>query len=210
MDAGNTTPSQRGRSERQEREEFDKLFRKTYGRAYGLAYRMLRNPTEAEDAAQEAYLRAWRAFPSFEPSRPFEAWLMRILINIIHDWFRRRKCVGPMASLDSVSDAGRRTLHADPPDPAPGPEARLLEGSFSSELEAALSQLPESYRAAILLACVDERPYEEISVALDCPVGTVRSRVHRGREQLRRLLPPETFAGRSNKVVRRRSDSRRR
>jgi RNA polymerase sigma-70 factor (ECF subfamily) len=199
MDTGNTPPVERVRSER---EEFEKLFRKTYGRAYRLAYRMLRNTAEAEDAVQEAYLRAWRAFHSFEPSRPFEAWLQRILANIIRDQYRRYKRIGPMMSLDAEVDTDHGTMPAqDLADPSPGPEARLLERTFCSQLNTALSQLPEAYRSAILLACVDARPYEEISIMLGCPIGTVRSRVHRGREMLRRLLPPDMSIQRPSRAV---------
>jgi RNA polymerase sigma-70 factor (ECF subfamily) len=196
MDTETKIPAKTVRSEHAERTEFDRLFRKTYGRAYSLAYRMLRNTAEAEDATQEAYLRAWRAFNSFEPSRSFEAWLLRILINLIHDRFRRLKRGGQILSLNAELDTDDgSSFTPDLADPSPSPEACLLEGAFCSQLDAALSELPELYRAAILLACVDERPYKEISITLGCPVGTVRSRVHRGREQLRKLLSSEAPVG---------------
>lgn len=143
-------------------------------------YRLARQMADAEsahDLAQETYLRAWRYFDSFERGTNCRAWLFRILHNVWADQFRRQR----FEALDEESLA----------EPYYDWEEEFLGGELSEELEGALGRLPEVYRWAVLLADVSELSYREIAGVLGCPVGTVMSRVARGRRTLARLLRPE-------------------
>jgi RNA polymerase sigma-70 factor (ECF subfamily) len=176
-----------GRTESQR--EFEALYVRSNRRAYNLAYRLLGNATEAEDVTQDAYVRAWRHFGQYDRTRPFEGWLFRIVTNLVVDRHRRQKRV-PMYSLDAPleTDSDGAPLTLDIPDSSSDPSALLLRDLFSEPLQKALDQLPPDYRSAVLLADVEDRSYEEIAHIMRCPIGTVRSRIHRARHMLRRTL----------------------
>ena len=143
-------------------------------------YRLARQMSDAQrapDLTQETYLRAWRYFDSFERGTNCRAWLLRILHNVWVDQFREQK----FEDLDDESRA----------EPFYDWEEEFLGEELSEELEAALGRLPEVYRWAVLLADVSELSYREIADVMGCPVGTVMSRVSRGRRTLARLLRPE-------------------
>ena len=143
-------------------------------------YRLARQMADAQrapDLTQETYLRAWRYFDSFERGTNCRAWLFRILHNVWADQYRRPE----------VEDAGAEPLD----EPSYDWEEEFLGEELSEELEGALRQLPEVYRWAVLLADVSELSYREIAEVMGCPVGTVMSRVGRGRRALARLLRPE-------------------
>lgn len=145
-------------------------------------YRLARQMSDAQrapDLTQETYLRAWRYFDSFEPGTNCRAWLFRILHNVWADDRRR-------ASAE-VEDAGAGSFA----EPFYDWEEEVLGEELSEEVEGALGQLPEVYRWAVLLADVSELSYREIAEVMGCPVGTVMSRVNRGRRMLARLLRPE-------------------
>lgn len=148
----------------------------------GDVYRLARQMSDAQrapDLTQETYLRAWRYFDSFARGTNCRAWLFRILHNVWADQWRRP---GPeFADPDAESLA----------EPSYDWEDEFLSEELSKELEGALAQLPESYRWAVLLADVSELSYREIAEVMGCPVGTVMSRVARGRRTLARLLRPE-------------------
>jgi RNA polymerase sigma-70 factor, ECF subfamily len=169
--------------------EFEALYVRSNRRAYNLAYRLLGNATEAEDVTQDAYVRAWRHFGQYDRSRPFEGWLFRIVTNLVVDRRRRQKRV-PMYSLDAPLDVDSdgSPLTLDIADSSSDPEALLLRDLFSEPLQKALDALPPDYRSAVLLADVEDRSYEEIAHIMRCPIGTVRSRIHRARQMLRRNL----------------------
>lgn len=148
-----------------------------YGRfLYNVAYRLAGNDDDANDLAQEALLRVRKGLESYQPGS-MEAWLSRIVTNVFLDEMRRRK---------------RRPAEALPDDPdrllPPSAAADVATDQLSDEVQAALRNLPEEFRAAVVLADVVGLSYEEIGEALDVPVGTVRSRIHRGRRQLRAAL----------------------
>ncbi len=135
----------------------------------------------AEEAVQETYLRAWRYFDSFGEGRDARVWLFAILRNAIYESARRRRRELQAASLDEIG--------ADAAAPASGasgraPEARL----FSREILAEIEKLPEEYRLVVLMAVVEEMKYREIADALDIPIGTVMSRLYRGRRLLQMRL----------------------
>ena len=145
-------------------------------------YRLARQMSDAQrapDLTQETYLRAWRYFDSFEQGTNCRAWLFRILHNVWADhWRRSRPEVEDYDGADSV-------------EPYYDWEDDFLNEELSEEVEAALAQVPEVYRWAVLLADVEELSYREIAAVMGCPVGTVMSRVNRGRRTLARLLRPE-------------------
>ena len=145
---------------------------------YRLA-RQMSDAQRAQDLAQETYLRAWRYFESFEHGTNCRAWLFRILHNVWADQFRRAPSELEDADADSLVE------------PYYDWEGEFLSEELSGELEEALGRLPEVYRWAVLLADVSELSYREIAEVMACPVGTVMSRVNRGRRTLARLLRPE-------------------
>ena len=144
---------------------------------YGAALRMTRNPADAEDLVQETMLRAYRAFDRFEAGTNLKAWLFTIL----HNTFRnRRRDIG----RDPVEIDSDRVDLAAPADPGDSPEESLLRGVMGQDLQAALDALPEAFREAVWLRDVEEFPYAEIAEMLGIPLGTVMSRIARGRRLL--------------------------
>jgi RNA polymerase sigma-70 factor (ECF subfamily) len=171
------------------RQEFEQQYTQSHKRAYNLAYRMLGNSAEAEDVTQDAFVRAWQSFNQYDRSRPFEAWLFRIVTNLAIDRRRRWNRL-PIYSLDApiTHDSDGEPFHLELADPKADPEQAMLKDRFNEVLERALHSLPPEYRAAVLLADVEGRSYQEIAEIMDCAIGTVRSRIHRARNLLRRAL----------------------
>ncbi len=184
-----TLPIRTDAHETRRQQEFEALFTKTRKRAYNLAYRLVGNAAQAEDVAQDAYFRAWVHFDEYDRARPFEAWLARILTNLVIDRYRRQQRL-PTRSFQEPQNLppGEKPIYAEAIDEDSNPETLLMADALDERLEKALNALPPDHRMAILLADVEERPYQEIADILDCPVGTIRSRIHRGRIALRRML----------------------
>ena len=148
---------------------------------YGFAMSLTRNQTEAEDLVQEAYLQAWKSFHRFEPGTNCRAWLFKILFHVIQH-HRRKWFKMPM-----VSDQDERieeTLSYEPP---------VSPHLSDEDVIAAVEKIPPHYREVVLLADVEELAYKEVAAALDIPLGTVMSRLNRGRKLLRQELAE--FAG---------------
>jgi RNA polymerase sigma-70 factor, ECF subfamily len=141
---------------------------------YGTAYRMTRNAHDAEDLVQETFLRAFRAFDGYEPGTNAKAWLYTILFRVRTDSFRR---AGRSPKLVELEGEG--------PVVAPTQERDLVS---SQGVAQALEKLPEAFRAAIVLRDLEDFSYDEIARILDVPIGTVMSRIHRGRALLRAAL----------------------
>ena len=139
--------------------------------------RQLADKAQAQDLVQETYLRAWKYFASFQTGTNCRAWLFRILHNVWADSFRQTR---RELSLDEQSESAIEPYYDW--------EDEFMRDELSVELEQALAQLPESHRWAVLLADVEELSYREIARVLDCPIGTVMSRINRGRRTLARLL----------------------
>ncbi len=143
---------------------------------YNVAYRLTGNDADAQDVVQEALVRIRRGLESYEPGS-LEGWLARIVTNTFLDEMRRRK---------------RRPADALPDDPdrvvPPAPAADEVETGFSDEVQRVLGELPDEFRVAVVLCDVVGLPYDEIATTTDVPVGTVRSRIHRGRRILRSRL----------------------
>jgi len=170
------------------RDEFDRLFRETRGWAFRIANRRLRNRDESDDVVQEAFLRAWNRFDSFDRGGSFQSWMYRILTNLIVDRARRRARV-VFCALECAGEECRDAAEpADADVPGANPEARLLSRAGRDRLLDAILQLPAPLRGAMLLFASEGRSYREIARALHCSPGTVRSRIYRARRQLWRAL----------------------
>jgi RNA polymerase sigma-70 factor, ECF subfamily len=148
-------------------------------RVFRLAYRLTGNKHDAEDLTQEVFVRVFRSLSTYTPGS-FEGWLHRITTNLFLDQVRRRNRIRFDALPDDASDKleGRE----------PSPEHAVVDGVLEADVQAALDALPPDFRAAVVLADVEGLTYEEIAETLDIKLGTVRSRIHRGRSQLRAAL----------------------
>ena len=157
---------------------------------YAGALRMTRNPADAEDLVQETYLKAYRGFGGFEAGTNLKAWLFRILTNTYINRYRQQKRRPDETDIDDVEDfyLYRRLGGIDEARISKSAEDTLLELFTDDEVKEALESLPETFRMAVLLADVEGFAYKEIAEILDIPIGTVMSRLHRGRKQLQKRL----------------------
>lgn len=169
---------------------FEALFANAVNPAYGVAMRLTRNQADAEDLVQEAAFLAFRAFDSFESGTNFRAWFLKILTNCYYSKRRREKSRPVTSDLDDTPDLYlyARSGQAGFPTQGPDPAAELLEKLGTERIAAAMALLPEEYRVVSTLYFMDDLSYEEIARALECPVGTVRSRLHRSRKMLQKAL----------------------
>jgi RNA polymerase sigma-70 factor, ECF subfamily len=156
---------------------------------YGAALRMTRDRQDAEDLLQETYLKAFRAYGRFEEGTNLRAWLFRILTNTYISTYRKRQRAPLETDLDDVEDLYLyRRLAASGMNRSA--EDAALERLTAPEVLAALDELPEQFRLAVLLSDVEQFSYKEIAEIMDVPIGTVMSRIHRGRKALQRALTP--------------------
>ncbi len=157
---------------------------------YAAALRMTRNPADAEDLVQETYLRAYRGFGGFQEGTNLKAWLYKILTNTYINTYRAKKRRPDMETLDDVEDfyLYRRIGGLEAVDADRSPEAEVLDAIPEDAVKEAVEALPEQFRMAVLLADVEGFSYKEIAEIMDVPIGTVMSRLHRGRKQLQRRL----------------------
>ncbi len=157
---------------------------------YSAALRMTRNPADAEDLVQETYLKAYRAFHTFQEGTNLKAWLYRILTNTYINTYRAKKRRPDETDLDEVDDLYlyRRLGGLEGATAGRSAEEELLDHLTSDEVKEALEALPEQFRMAVLLADVEGFAYKEIAEILDIPIGTVMSRLHRGRKAMQKQL----------------------
>jgi RNA polymerase sigma-70 factor, ECF subfamily len=169
--------------------EFEAVWRCNRRRAVGLAYRMVRSVEDAEDVAQDAAVRAWKHFEEYDRRVPFDRWMDRIVTNLCIDKIRSRRRRAT-SSLSDVEDFGSHVVPLfDKADHGTqDPYDTLAAETLGEELEAALAAMPASFRRAVWLVTVEEHSYAEVARIEGCPVGTVRSRLCRGRRLLRRML----------------------
>ncbi len=169
---------------------FSELAMPYMGPLYSAALRMTRNPADAEDLVQETYLRAYRAFDTFQEGTNLKAWLYRILTNTFINQYRAAKRRPDQSDIEDVEDLYlyRRLGGLEAAMAGRSPETEVLEGIPDAEVKEALESLPEQFRMAVLLADVEGFAYKEIAEILDIPIGTVMSRLHRGRKQLQKRL----------------------
>src|SRR3954449_12393289 len=157
---------------------------------YSAALRMTRNPSDAEDLVQETYLRAYRGFGGFTEGTNLKAWLYRILTNTFINSYRSKKRRPDESELDEVEDLYlyRRLGGLEAAAAGRSAEEEVLDSITDDEVKQALEALPEQFRIAVLLADVEGFSYKEIADILDIPIGTVMSRLHRGRKGLQKKL----------------------
>lgn len=163
---------------------FERLVRLYEKRVFALTSRMCRNPSDAEEAAQEAFLAAWQGLAFFRGEASFSTWLYRLASNACVDLLRRenrhQSNAGP--SLDDGE------LALDPTDESPSPHALAEQAELRQQIETALSALPPEYRQVLILREMHQRTYDEIAEICSLDLGTVKSRISRGRKRLRKIL----------------------
>jgi RNA polymerase sigma-70 factor (ECF subfamily) len=165
------------------RADFDQIIEKHMDVLLHSALRLTRHHEEAEDVVQDTYLRAWKYFHRFEPGTNARAWLFRIMFNVINQRYSDRQ-PGHANESVSIEDSGLDQILASAPPPA-----------FSTwEVMDALEKLPVDYRSVMLMVVVEEFSYKETAEILNIPLGTVMSRLHRGRQALRVMLLPRSSA----------------
>ncbi|MGH3391261.1 MAG: RNA polymerase sigma factor SigE [Actinomadura sp.] len=158
---------------------WEEVVRQHSARVYRLAYRLTGNQHDAEDLTQEVFVRVFRSLSNYTPGT-FEGWLHRITTNLFLDMVRRRQRI----RFESLGDEAADRLEGREPTPAQAYDDRNLD----ADIQTALAALPPDYRAAVVLCDIEGLSYEEIAATLDVKLGTVRSRIHRGRAQLRAAL----------------------
>ena len=158
---------------------------------YAMATRLVRNHDDANDLLQETVLRAWRFFDQFEPGTNCRAWLLTILFNNFRNGYRRSSREQPASSTADFDHRVEVNSLAEN-DRQEDPETTVAQRSMDREVEEAFNALPDEFRSALLLIDVQELSYQEASQVLDVPVGTIKSRVSRGRSMMRQAL--KTYA----------------
>ena len=160
------------------------------GSLYSAALRMTRNPSDAEDLVQETYLKAYRGFGGFEEGTNLKAWLYRILTNTYINQYRAKQRRPTESELDEVEELYlyRRLGGIEAARASRSAEDELMDLFTEAEIKQAVEDLPENFRLAVLLADVEGFSYKEIAEILDIPIGTVMSRLHRGRKGLEKRL----------------------
>jgi RNA polymerase sigma-70 factor, ECF subfamily len=173
-------------TDQQRRERFEAEVLPLLDRLYSAALRYTRNPTDAEDLVQETVAKAYRSFHQYQPGTNLRAWLYRVLHTTYISMYRKaqrrpqealKEEVDDYSFYDEIARSGGRSA-----------EREVLESLTSEEVRAALAELPETFRVAVYLADVEGFAYKEIADIMDTPVGTVMSRLHRGRKALQKAL----------------------
>ncbi|HYO86373.1 MAG TPA: RNA polymerase sigma factor SigE [Dermatophilaceae bacterium] len=173
---------------------WDEIVSEHSARVYRLAYRLTGNQHDAEDLTHDVFVRVFRSLSTYQPGT-FEGWLHRITTNLFLDRMRRKQRI----RFDALTEEASARL----PGPLPGPEQQYEEAHFDDDVQRALDALAPEFRAAVVLCDIEGLSYEEIAATLGVKLGTVRSRIHRGRAQLREALAhraPSTERSRATRL----------
>jgi RNA polymerase sigma-70 factor, ECF subfamily len=180
--------------------EFETLIRQSHRQSYSIAYRLTGNSADAEDLLQEATIRAFRFFHRYNPDMPFQSWMYRILSNAHVDMIRKSTKF-KQTSIEQQGSEGNYALEV--PDSKLRPDQELMNSTFSDPVQKGLVQMNSEFRMAVILADIEGMSYDEVAEIMETSVGTVRSRIHRGRVQLKSFLvrhSPEVYGRIENEL----------
>lgn len=155
---------------------------------YNTAYRMTRSAEDAEDLVQETYFKAYKYYDKFEEGTNLKAWLFKILKNTFINNYRKKKLEPRSVDFAEIEDSFERIVRRDNSEKPADPESEFFTGVLDDDVKKALESLPYDYRMVVILADLEDFSYKEIAEILDCPVGTVMSRLYRGRKLLEKVL----------------------
>lgn len=168
-----------------DQEAFAILVEQHQKQVYNLCLRMVSNPTDAEDLAQEAFVKAWKGLRFYKFESSFSTWLYRLTSNVCIDFLRRQK---RRTALSLTSSEADDAMELDLPDPRPGPEELVIHREDQNTVANAMAQLDEEHRLVLTLRVIEALSYEQISEVLGIKAGTVKSRLARARNRLRNIL----------------------
>jgi RNA polymerase sigma-70 factor (ECF subfamily) len=172
----------------EERVEFETAAMPHLDALYNTALRLARNAQDAEDLVQETFLKAYRAYAQFTPGTNLKAWLFRILKNTFINEYRRRQAAPRETDFAAVEEAFESEIAPEAEGRIKNPEEEALEKAFDENVQRALDALPPDYRMAVLLADIEGFSYREVAEILEIPIGTVMSRLYRGRRLLEETM----------------------
>lgn len=177
------------RVQKGDKKAFDLLVLKYQRKIIRLLSRMIRDQNEIEDVAQEAFIKAYKALPQFRGDSAFYTWLYRIAINTARNWMSQNSR-RPSAPNSNVTDNDETFSEIDNLTDSHSPEAEMVTREIAASVNETIDSLPEELRRAIVLREIDGMSYEDIALAMNCPIGTVRSRIFRAREAIASKLRP--------------------
>jgi len=155
---------------------------------YNMAFRLTRNPADAEDLVQETYLKAYKHYDKFEAGTNLKAWLFRIMKNSFINNYRKRQSRPPQSDFSDIEESLENLVNREPGQRIKDPEQEFLDQVLDEDVQKALDALPDDYRMVILLVDLEGFSYKEAASILEIPVGTVMSRLYRGRRMLEKVL----------------------
>ena len=179
------------RAKRGDERAFRELLRKYERPVFNICYRMVRNEQEAQDLAQDAFVKVFAMLERYNPSYAFSNWLFKITSNLCIDSMRKRRIATLPMDQPVTSDKGEYERQYE--SPTDNPETVMMKGEKMGMLAEAIDKLPEHYRIMIVLRHQEDLSYEEIADTLDVPLGTVKARIHRAREMLKSRLADKEF-----------------
>ncbi|APF20690.1 sigma-70 family RNA polymerase sigma factor [Caldithrix abyssi] len=170
---------------------YDQLMEMYHDAVFNIILRMVHNRQEAEDLTQETFIKAYNSINSFNEEYAFSTWLFKIATNHCIDFFRKRKLV--TYSMDEPIKYKDDEIAHEYADSDPTVDKKMVDGEKSNIIKQAIEQLPDKYRMAIILRHHEEKSYEEIAEILNLPLGTVKARIFRAREMLKKILKDALF-----------------